>query len=842
MASNYDDVVAQLQSAGLVIDSLAVGKLTRCKVEGDDEKRGWYSLHELTLDNCDQILVGSYGVWYGDDNGAQKIELRKRALSDDQKSALRIRLADDRKRAEGLRKSQAEAASEKAERKWAELQPSGEHDYLTRKAVAAHGVRFAPDGCRIDFESAHGKIHEADISGALGVPMCDTAGRVWGLQFILSRQHSAERIERMGRDKEYWPQGMDKSGKFHWIGGVPETVVLIAEGYATGASVHAATGLPVAIAFDANNLGPVAQAIAKKYKRIRIGLLADDDAFGKCRMPACQARLVVAESPNCPACGEPHKRHNTGISTAETAALAVNGFVLAPKFHDQAARRTAWITHAKKLSDWNDLHAGSSLAAVRAQVEEGLAAAGVTSTPARRGAAQQGGEGEVTAHGCPVTIRPVSTLSELLDRFVIIYGEGDVVFDRELHKLVKLKDVQNLTLSREVYARWTESADKRFAMLTNVGFDPAGLDPMVTCNVFGGWPTKPKAGSCERLLELLWYLCSAEKNAQEVYAWLLKWLAYPIQHPGAKMASAVVLHGKQGTGKSMFFKAIQRIYGIYGLTINQAAIENPRNTWLASRLFILAEEVIARKELHHVKNALKDLITGDTVFVDPKFVNPYPERNHVNLVFLSNETQPVILEDDDRRHLIVWTPPTSPSELFYREVSDETEAGGIAALHDYLLNLPLGDFHQNSRPPMTRSKLDLIDLSLDSTTRFWRALTRSEIEGIRPSTVALSTDFYKLYCAWCSQIGVHAAPMPKLLNTLEKKHGMHTARKRWSDGYKTHGPHGVCVIPEEQAPGTVPPRLVSPERPADQTEQIWLGANIEAFRNAVKDYRSSTNA
>lgn len=840
MASNYDDVICQLQSAGLVFESLTVGKICRCKVEGDGEKRGWYSLHEITLDNGDQVLVGSYGIWYGDDNGYRKIELRKRHLTDDQKAALRTRLKEDRKRSEGLRLAQAETASGKAERKWGELSTSGDHDYLTRKGVGAHGVRFAPVGTRIDYES-DGKVYEADVSGAMGIPLCDAAGRVWGLQFILSREHSADRIKRLERDKEYWPQGMDKVGKFHWLGGVPEDVVLVAEGYATGASVHAATGLPVAIAFDANNLGPVAQAIHKKYKRARIGLLADDDAFAKCRDRTCQARLVVADSPNCPSCGKPHGRQNTGVSAADTAALAVNGFVIAPRFTDEGARRSAWLEHATKLTDWNDLHAKSGLGVVRAQVEEGLAAVGLTPGPARRAAAQPRGEGG-SASGTPVEIRPVSSLSELLERFVIIYGEGDVVFDRELHKLVKLKDVQNLTLSREVYARWTESAEKRFAMLSNVGFDPTGRDSMVTCNVFAGWPTVPKAGSCELLLELLWYLCSAEKNAGEVYAWLLKWLAYPIQNPGAKMASAVVIHGKQGTGKTMFFKAIARIYGTYGLTINQSAVENPRNTWLASRLFVLAEEVIARKELHHVKNALKDLITGDTVYVDPKFVNPYPERNHVNIAFLSNETQPVILEDDDRRHLIIWTPEQPQSDQFYRMVDEEIEAGGIAALHHHLLHLPLDGFHKNTKPPMTRSKMDLIDLSLDSTTRFWRSLCKGEIEGIKPCTIALSADLYKLYVHWCGQIGVHAAPMPKLINTLEKKHSMRVARKRWSDGYKTHGPHGVCVLPEFLPDGKGGSTVVEPERPAEMKEEtVWIGRHVEAFRAAVRDYKGTAH-
>lgn len=839
MAINYDDVCCQLQTAGLIIDSLVVGKLQRCKVEGDHEKRGWYSLHEVTLPGGDPVLVGSYGVWYGDDNGARKIELRRHPLTDDQKAAFRERLKEDRKRAEGIRRSVALAASEKAERKWRELLPDGEHDYLQRKGVAAHGVRFAPAGTTIDYE-IDGTVREVDVSHAMAVPMCDGSGQVWGLQFISSRQHHAERIKRSGRDKDFWPQGMEKVGKFHWIGPVPDQCILVAEGYATAASIHEATGLPVAVAFDAGNLLHVGQALRKKYKRVRPVYLADDDAFATCPHKDCATRFVLADSPTaCPACGQIHKRRNAGVERAQAAALATDGIVVAPRFSDETARRDAWLAGAKKLTDWNDLHAQEGLAVVRAQIEEALEAVGLRAAPApaRRAAApRQGGGGNYDR--TPVEIRPVHTLGELLERFVIIYGEGDVVFDRELRKLVKLKDVQNLTLSREVYARWTESPDRAFAMLENVGFDPAGTDPMVTCNVYRGWPTTPKAGTCEMLLEALWHICSAEDNAEAVYDWLIKWLAYPIQNPGAKMQSAVVVHGKQGTGKSQFFKAICRIYGDYALTINQSAVENPRNVWLASRLFVLAEEVIARKELHHVKNALKDLITGDTVYVDPKFVNPYPERNHVNLVFLSNETMPVVLEDDDRRHLVVWM-PAPRDEYFYAAVEQEIEEGGIAALHHYLLNVPLDGFSTHTRPPMTKSKADLIDLSLDSTTRFWNALVRGELENIRPRTIALTKDLYQLYRTWCAEMGVHPAPLPRLMNTLEKKHGARLARKRWDDGVQEQGPHGMCLIPLFDYKTNT---LIPPECPADKTEREWISAHVKAFRNAVRDYRSPVNA
>ena len=71
--------------------------------------------------------------------------------------------------------------------------------------------------------------------------------------------------------------------------------------------------------------------------------------------------------------------------------------------------------------------------------------------------------------------------------------------------------------------------------------------------------TSREAGELRRKIELLEYLCSEEKNSRIVFDWVLKWIAYPIQHPGAKMRTALIFHGPQGTGKNLFFEGEVRI-------------------------------------------------------------------------------------------------------------------------------------------------------------------------------------------------------------------------------------------------------------------------------------------
>lgn len=824
MAVNYDDVLSQLQSVGLIVDRIEPGKIRRVKVEGDREKRGWYSVHEITLDNGDQALIGSYGVWHGDDNGAIKIELKKTPLSDTQKAAIKARLAEDAKRAKAIKAAEQTAAAERATLKWQTLTASGDHDYLTRKGITAHGVRFGGPGATIEGETDEGKHWATSAEGALFIPVTDAQARTHGLQVIWSRKLHAERIKRIESDKEFWPRGLAKQGHFHLIG-LPSWLLVIAEGYATASSIHEATGLPVAVAFDAGNLLPVAQALHKRYPRVKILIAADHDQFGKCR--ECRAPVHLKTDPQkCPTCGADHRADNAGVTRASAAALAVGGAWCRPQFPDDDALFARFLANTRdKITDYNDLHALQGLQAVRVQIETAIEAAGWKPPLARAAAAapKTGGEGKQQ-------LRPIETLDELLERYALVYGQGGKVFDFTERTLVELSDMRDLCISRELHRRWCEHPGRRIVRIEQVGFDPTEKDPAILCNTFGGWPYKPKEGDCELLLELLAYLCGAEDNADEVYHWLIQWLAYPLQHPGAKMQSAVVMHGAQGTGKSKFFGTICKlIYGQYGLVINQSAVENPRNTWLASRLFILAEEVVARQELHHVKNALKDLVTGDTVYVDPKFVNAYPERNHVNIVFLSNEGQPIVLEDDDRRHLVVWTPREAQPAGFYAQLQREIDAGGALALYHHLMNVDLTGFGPHTRPPMTKAKKHLIDISLDSTTRFFRHLTEGQIHGIK-ARPALSQDVFDLYRVWCNRLGIKPAPQPRLINALEKKHAVPNVRERYRFGPgDIKGPHGICMFGTEE-PG-----------PADDRRE-WLGRNIAAFREDVRNYRSEDDA
>ena len=793
-AVNYGDVLDQLRGAGLVVDGLEVGRLMRCRVEGDREKRGWYALHEITGKHGDTLMVGRFGVWHGNDPGTQQVELRKLDLSDEQRRAVRTRMTEDLKRAKRDRQAQAMRAAEAAARAWKACSPDGDCDYLSRKNVRAHGVRFSE-------------------SGAMAVPMLDVAGRVHGLQIIRPKK-------RNGRDKEYWPAGVAKRGHFHLVGS-PTWVVLVAEGYATAASLHEATGHPVAVAFDAGNLVPVAEALKGRYRTARVLICADDDDLvahkGTKKEPGCGHRFRLTAAPKlCPECQQPHGLSNAGLNSASAAAMQVDGAWIRPMFEDPAAVLDQWVRAGHKRTDFNDLHVAEGLHQVRVQVEAHLLELGWRPATARRTTTTSGGGDD--------PLKPVDTLDEMLARFALVYGKNGMLFDREEHAVLSKSDAFDLCMYRHLPKTWMEQPERTIVRPREVGFDPGNEDPNITCNLWSGWPTTPKAGNCERLLELLSYMCKDESDKPDLLQWVTRWLAYPIQHPGAKMKSCIVVHGPQGAGKNLFFEAYMSIFGDYGRVIGQDAIEDKFTDWASRKLFLLADEVVARVDLYHLKNKLKSLITGDWISINSKNVARYDERNHVNLVFLSNEPMPVVLEEDDRRHCVIWTPSKAPPD-FYAKVLAEIRDGGIAALHQHLLEVDLGDFHPGTPPPDSRAKDELIRLGLDSPLRFYEDVADGELKGITP-TVGLSTDWYEVYRVWCGRNGHKPAPHPKFTNALVRKRHVVNLRKRYLDGQTTRGPHYVLCL------GRYDP-------PEGGNEQDWLGERIDTFRAATRDYRGT---
>lgn len=133
------------------------------------------------------------------------------------------------------------------------------------------------------------------------VPVMDADGKIQSLQKI-----PENRID--GKWGKFFVSGGKTSGGFYPIparDGAKDGPLLLAEGYATGASCHMATGYACLIAFNAGNLEQVARLARQLYPTRKICLCADYD--------------------------DPNKTYpekgGTGVAMAKKAAMAIGAYL-----------------------------------------------------------------------------------------------------------------------------------------------------------------------------------------------------------------------------------------------------------------------------------------------------------------------------------------------------------------------------------------------------------------------------------------------------------------------------------------------------------------------------------
>lgn len=254
-------------------------------------------------------------------------------------------------------------------------------------------------------------------------------------------------------------------------------------------------------------------------------------------------------------------------------------------------------------------------------------------------------------------------------------------------------------------------------------------------NDWRGWGVSPEAGDVRPWTELMDYVFKdADPEARE---WFERWLAYPLQNPGAKMHSACVMWGvEQGTGKSLIGDTMLCIYGKDNTAvIDSTALDNPRNEWAVNKQFVIGEEITGGDK-RGVADRIKNLITQHRIRVDIKYIKSYWLEDTLNYYFTSNHPDAFYLEGGDRRFFIhELSGPKMPLAWYQKFVDWRDRYGGAAALFDYLLHLPLGDFNPAAAPPETDAKRRMVAIGRSDLGEWVSSLLMSPDAVLRNGAV-----------------------------------------------------------------------------------------------------------
>jgi P4 family phage/plasmid primase-like protien len=343
-------------------DIIADGKFVRwrCREAGDKDRASWFILFP------GEPLAGAFGnfrLGHSEDWCAR----RRDQFTDAEWRELRRKWSGAARERERAQAQLHERAHKMATWILSRAKPVTTHAYLTAKGV-----------------NVFGDVQE--YRGALVLPLRDMDGVLHSLQFI-----GADGTKR-------FLSGGKIAGCFFTVADTPDGPLVIAEGFATAASIAEATGFATVAAMNAGNLPAVAKALREKFPSREIIICADNDQFTD---------------------------GNPGVTKATEAAKAIGAKLAVPQFKDAAAKPT----------DFNDLHQSQGASTVKEQIQK-------SATP-------------------PETVTPAQWFSEKFPSLAGEYGDA-ILEEADKDGTVSAKDIGEDFLAATLGEKGTPDAPTIF--------------------------------------------------------------------------------------------------------------------------------------------------------------------------------------------------------------------------------------------------------------------------------------------------------------------------------------------------------------------------------------------
>lgn len=303
----------------------------------------------------------------------------------------------------------------------------------------------------------------------------------------------------------------------------------------------------------------------------------------------------------------------------------------------------------------------------------------------------------------PVFKRPDITLSSVND-FKNFYANKTIpgVDKHGKPKPIRIADL------------WLSSEQRR--EYQGIVFNPAGDAPGYY-NLWRGLAVEPRPGDWSLMREHIWdVVCCGNP---EIFDYVMAWLADLFQNPGGKRPGvAIVLQGKQGTGKGIFANTVGRILGSHYLHLSSATHLTGRfNHHLKDALLVFLDEALWGGDKAS-EGRLKALITEDNELVEPKGKDAFSVKNFKRVIVSSNNSWIIPAGLEERRFLCLTVPDTYlQNHAYFTAIIDQMEAGGYEAmLHELLAHKLKVNLRE---APKTEALFDQIVAGMTPIQKFW---------------------------------------------------------------------------------------------------------------------------
>lgn len=300
-------------------------------------------------------------------------------------------------------------------------------------------------------------------------------------------------------------------------------------------------------------------------------------------------------------------------------------------------------------------------------------------------------------------------------------------------------------------------------------------------NVWRPSSIKPHEGSPKPWLRLYDFLTQGLSATER--KWFMQWLAYPLQHPGAKLHQAIFISShSQGIGKNLLIEPfIQNIYGDENYSgIGGDVLEEIYNSWITRKQFVFVDEAHVGSKAERIKamNRLNRYVTEHQTNVREMYTPRHVLKNCANMYISSNHSDGLMISDKDRRFFVIAGPETALADEEYAEmVKFSISKKGIGQVLNHLLTVDLTGYNPHAHAPKTLAKARSVETSQDAISYYVALLKNSpadlfSMNGIRPDKELFSTSEI------CAAINTHSTKMGSKFWTTPNSIGKYLSNGR----------------------------------------------------------------
>ena len=246
--------------------------------------------------------------------------------------------------------------------------------------------------------------------------------------------------------------------------------------------------------------------------------------------------------------------------------------------------------------------------------------------------------------------------------------------------------------------------------------DPTRTAPSGYFNCYQGFGVTAIEGTVAPTIDLMLSVLCAE--SRENFEYLIRWVAWVIQNPGAPAEVAVVLLGGRGIGKSTIGRLLVMLFGPHGMQItNMRHLIGNFNAHLQDTLFLFADEALSPQD-RQANATMKGLITEPYLTVEQKGVDAYQVLNRLAIMIATNDERAIDAGTDERRFFVLSvSAKRQGNREYWAQYNAHLNNGGREAFLYYLLNFDLTGFDIRD-VPQTDGLADQKLQSLDPLSAF----------------------------------------------------------------------------------------------------------------------------